>query len=215
MEANLRAAARSESAEAADLEAVSETLRGNREAFRSIVERHGALILRLAASFLRDPDEADEASQEIFFKAFRSLRSFKLEKAFQPWLYTLAVNYLRTRYRRKRRQDDRRAPTPPRDIPAEEGWTDPASVAEAAESRELLEKAIGQLPPAVRDVVSLYYAGGLSVSQISGSLGISSENVKSRLFRGRKRIREYLQQDATTDSAGAYSSMGRGGKEPA
>ena len=202
-----RAAANGDSSDAADLKAISETLRGNREAFRSIVEHHGRMIMRLSSSFLRDRQEAEEASQEIFFKTFRSLRSFNLEKAFLPWLYALAVNYLRTRYRQKRRREDRII-TVAHEIPSEDGRTDPVLAVEAAQERDRLHQAIESLPTGVRDVVSLYYTGGLSVSQIAESLGIGSENVKSRLHRGRKGIREYMERDATRAAEDGYTLMG-------
>lgn len=201
-------AANGESGDAADLKAVSETLRGNRNAFRSIVERHGPLVLRLAASFLRDPDDAEEASQEIFFKVFRSLHSFNLEKAFLPWLYSLAINHLRTSYRTKRRREDKVMAARERDLPSEDGRADPVSVVEAADARSRLRRAIETLPAGVREVVSLYYLGGLSVSRIAASLGIGSENVKSRLHRGRKGIRTYLSRSATRAAAEGYTSTG-------
>ena len=205
MEANVRSTPyRGNPGDAADLQAVSETLRGNREAFRSIVERHGPLILRLASSFLRDPQEAEEASQEIFFKAFRSLRSFDLEKTFLPWLYALAMNYLRTRYRRNRRRTERIAAAS-REVPSDAGLGDPAAAVEAAQERERLRQAIASLPAGVRDVVSLYYVGGLSVTRIAESMGIGSENVKSRLHRGRKGIREFLDRNATPREDGGYT----------
>jgi len=208
MDGNVRlVAADGESGDAADLKAVSETLRGNREAFRLIVERHGPLVLRLASSFLRSREEAEEASQEIFFKAYRSLRSFNLEKAFLPWLYAIAVNYLRTRYRQNRRREERIV-TSSSEIPSEGGLTDPVSAAEAAHDRDQLQRAIESLPAGVREVVSLYYTGGLSVSQIAESLGIGIENVKSRLHRGRKGIREYLDRDATRRADDEYTQMG-------
>lgn len=202
------AGAGGETGDAADLKAISETLRGNREAFRSIVERHGPLILRSASSFLRDREEAEEASQEIFFRAFRSLRSFNLEKAFRPWLHALAVNYLRTRYRQNRRREQRIV-SATGEIPSEDQGTDPVSTIEAAEAREHLQRAIQVLPASVRDVVSMYYTGGLSVSQIAGSLGIGNENVKSRLHRGRKAIREYLEQGATRRADDVYTHTGK------
>lgn len=184
-------AAGADTADAADLQAVSETLRGNHDAFRGIVDRHGSLVLRLSISFLRNREEAEEACQEIFFKAFRSLRSFDLEKAFLPWLYALAVNYLRTRYRRNKRQQNRVANFK-REGPSEASTIDPSSLVEEAETREQLVRAVEALPRGIREVVSMYYLGEMSVSRVAKALGIGVENVKSKLNRGRKVLRRYF-----------------------
>ncbi|MCX7038295.1 MAG: RNA polymerase subunit sigma-24, partial [Spirochaetes bacterium] len=72
--------------DAEDLLAVSEVLRGNVDAFRVIVDHYRGLVFRLALSSLGSREEAEEAAQEVFLRAFRSLRSFHLGNRFLPWL---------------------------------------------------------------------------------------------------------------------------------
>ncbi len=183
--------------DAQDLQAIAETLRGDRDAFRAIVERHGGLILRLARSFLRSREEAEEACQEIFFKAFRNLRSFRLERPFLPWLYSIALNHLRTRYVGNQRREARVVRTNAEKLNSALPHGDPSSVVEKEETRDELRRAVAALPRGLRDAVVLYYLEAMNISQVSAVLGIGTENVKSRLLRGRRRLREILGQDAT------------------
>ncbi len=179
-----------------DRRAIAETLRGNPDAFRSIVERYDGLVYRLAKSYLGNREEAEEASQEIFLRIFRFLHSYRLEKAFLPWLYTVSTNHLRTRYVRMRRREERIV-SANGDMPEAEGTDTPAVIVEKSEAKEALRQAMGSLPSGIQDVITLYYMEGMSVSQISSILGIGTENVKSRLHRGRRKLREILDPKAT------------------
>jgi len=182
--------------DAEDLRAISEALTGNTDAFRIIVEHHGAMVYRLARSFLGSREEAEEASQEVFFKVFRSLRSFSLEKPFLPWLSAVAMNHLRSHYARVRRIDERIV-REGEEIRATAAQSDPQVIVQTSEARHEVRKAIASLAPGIREALCLYYLEGMSVSQVSAVLGIGSENVKSRLLRGRKKLREFLDPDAT------------------
>jgi RNA polymerase sigma-70 factor (ECF subfamily) len=194
-------------AQADDLYAVSEVLRGNTDAFRTIVERYRGLVYRLALSSLGNREEAEEASQEIFLKAFKSLGSFRIEKRFLPWLYSIASNYLKTHALRIRRVDEKLVrdrqelmPSHPED--------DPQTGVLRRQSLEEIQTAVRALPSAVREVVRLYYFEGLSVEQICSVLGLGEENVKSRLMRGRKGLRVSLQGRATQERASGYTLDG-------
>ena len=83
-----------------ELAAVSEVLRGNAQAFRLIVREYQDSVLRICRSYLKDPEEAEDAVQDIFLKVFKSLGTFKLEKRFRPWFYTITFNHLKFRYGR-------------------------------------------------------------------------------------------------------------------
>ena len=83
--------------DAADLLAVQKTLQGSSGAFTEIVERYTPIFYSLACRVLGDLDEAEDAVQDIFFQAFRSLRSFKIHNRFYTWIYTVGLNLLRSR----------------------------------------------------------------------------------------------------------------------
>ncbi|MBN1837413.1 MAG: sigma-70 family RNA polymerase sigma factor [Spirochaetales bacterium] len=181
--------------QAQDLAAVSEVLRGNTEAFRSIVERYGPLLYRLSFSFLGNREDAEECVQDILVRAFRYLRRFRLEKRFLPWLYGIAMNHLRTTYAARRRRQSRCASWEPVVGAAE--IDDPQKDLESAQSRERIRAAVAALPRTVREPVILHYFEELKIAAIAEILQISEVNVKSRLLRGRRRLRRILEQGAT------------------
>lgn len=178
-----------------ELAAVSEVLRGNKDAFRLIVDTYKGLIIRLSLSFLGNREEAEEAAQEIFLRAYRSLHRFSLDRRLLPWLYSIAVNHLRSAYGRMRRREDRvtAADTePPAGIDS-----DPQRQVLEEMERAALRRAVDALPANLREVAVLYYYEELSVETIATVLHIGEENVKSRLFRGRQKLRETLRPGAT------------------
>jgi len=186
--------------EAAELAAVSEVLRGNPEAFRLIVDRYEKLLYRLCHSFLGNSEDAEECTQDILLRAFRYLHRFSLERRFLPWLYGIAVNHLRTAYARNLRREARqRAWAPSADTdPA----ADPQEMLEAAQSRAGVRSAVARLPRALREPMILYYFEELNVETIAAALGLGEEAVKSRLLRGRRRLKRMLEEGATPPSAG-------------
>lgn len=180
-----------------ELAAIGEVLRGNTDAFRLIVDRYKGLVLRLALSFLGNREEAEEAAQEIFLRAFRSLHRFSLDKKLLPWLYSIAVNHLRSAYGRLRRREDHVASV---EVElAAGGESDPQRLVLDEMERSALRQAVDSLPPTLREVIVLYYYEELRVETIGAVLNIGVENVKSRLFRGRQKLREILQKNATME----------------
>jgi RNA polymerase sigma-70 factor, ECF subfamily len=178
-----------------ELEAVSEVLRGNTEAFRLIVERYKNLLYRLSFSFLGNHEDAEECTQDILMRAFRYLRRFSPEKRFLPWLYTIAMNHLRAVYARNRRREARRRAW---ECSAEERQAgDPQEILEALQCRENVRSAVSSLPRTLREPMILHYFEELGVAAIAEILGISEVSAKSRLLRGRRELRRKLQEAAT------------------
>ena len=174
-----------------DLEAISRILRGDTEAFRIVVEKYQALILRLCRSYMKDEQEAEDAAQEIFLRAYRSLPGFKLNRKFKNWLYTIALNHLKTRYGRLRNLENRRRllqnerPQPGRT---------PEEIHLREELRGEVREALAALPSNLKGVTLLYYLEELPVQDISEITGLGHEAVKSRLFRARRKLREHLEK---------------------
>ncbi len=187
--------------DARDLKAVSATLRGDTDAFRTIVESYEPLLRHLSAKYLRDEDQRYDAVQEIFLKAYRSLEKFDRERRFMPWLYGIAVNYLKTVYRRNRKRTTNEVSYV---YPIEDERDNPESRSMQSATEETVRKAVDSLPKSLREVVILYYLEGLSVEEVKEILSIGKENVKSRLHRARKKLRIILEKDATDQDVGAY-----------
>jgi RNA polymerase sigma-70 factor (ECF subfamily) len=182
-----RAAAGRRFEEADDLLAVQQTLQGDRNAFGAIVERYTPLMYSLAYRLLGRGEDAEEAVQEIFLNAFRGLGRFRLGNRFHPWLYTIALNHLRTVARRRRRRRAMRI------IPlageAQASREEPPGAALEREAGEkLAQRALAELPPLYREVFLLREVEGLPVRDAAEALGIPEGTVKVRLRRAKQEL---------------------------
>jgi len=175
----------------ADDEAVARVLSGDREAFRVLVDRYGQRIVAFCGSRLRSDDEARDIAQEVFVRAYRSLAAFRQGESFPAWLFAIAANQLRSRFRAF--ASDRHKVEAAGSEAASAAPTDPADEAADAIRAQALRKAVAALPRDHRLPVELYYFGGLSVAETAQSLGLGEEAVKTRLFRARKALRIALE----------------------
>jgi len=183
------------SGEAQDLAVVSEVLHGNTEAFRLIVDRYKDMLFRLSFSFLGNREDAEECTQDILMRAFRYLHRFNLEKRFLPWLYGIAVNHIRTSYARNRRRTARHRAF--EQLADARYCPDPQENLENAEDREDIRAAVASLPRSLREPVILHYFEELRVAAIAEILEVSEANVKSKLLRGRRRLKKMFEEGAT------------------
>lgn len=177
---------------------------GDALAFNRLVEeRHGdiyALLYRLT----EDPEEARDLTQETFLQAFRHLANFRGDADLRTWLYRIAVNQARNRWRWwKRRRRDRTvsldAPVSDDiDAPLSAGLAgdeglDPERQALARERELALHAALKSLSRPYREVIVLRDIEGLSYEEVASTLDLNVGTVKSRLNRGRSELRRRLE----------------------
>jgi RNA polymerase sigma-70 factor (ECF subfamily) len=175
-----------------DVRLVHRVLTGDLAAFESLVRRHQKGVYYFCLASLKHPEEAEDAAQEVFLRAFRSLKTFSLDKRFKTWLYAIAVNHLKTRWKKQNKGLlDRIKEFFQETSDTEE--KDPETVALASLEEERIREAVRELPEALRIAVMLYYFEGLPVSEIATVLGVGEEGVKTRLFRARKLLRKALE----------------------
>lgn len=185
------------------LERVAE---GDVELFGGLVDRHQERLAHLCYRLLHDREEARDAVQEVFLKAFKSARGFKPRGQVYTWLYRIAVNHCLNRLRRRkivrffsfaevgsgaRDQDD-----------DDEILFDPADEAPDAEQQlaarrrfQQTHQLIEQLPAGQRTVLVLAKFEGFSYRQIAEIMGITESAVESRLFRAMRRLTEAREKD--------------------
>lgn len=176
-----------------DSHLVEEVCSGTTDRFAILVRRYQGTVYRLALASLKDSEEAADAAQEVFLRAYNSLATFRRDRPFLPWLYGIAVNTLRTRGARRARRARVESSTPEIDqLFSDSRAKDPLEKVIDAERSLLVHGAVSRLPERLRAVVLLYYFEGLSVEETAKSLGIAKENVKSRLFRARRLLRRWL-----------------------
>ena len=192
-----------------DVALVAAARGGNTTSFEALVRRYETRIYRLAKTIARNESDAEEITQEAFFKAFRHIDDFKGQSRFYSWLVRIAVNEALMKLRRRRAGhfslDDPAAIEQgyvPREI---EGWgPTPEERYSQKELAELLAHAISELQPRLRCVFQLRDVESLSTEETASLLGISISAVKSRLLRARLALREKLNRFMRND-AGAQS----------
>ena len=168
-----------------DSQLMEETARGDREAFASLIGRHQRLVLSIAARYLGDRDEAEDAAQEVFIRLWHGARRYQPSSALEAYLRTLTVN-LCLDMKRKRRfvvlsgEDDRK------------GSDDPQGEAQMAERRNALDRALQNLPSSQRMAVVLFHMEGLNMGEVARLMETSPKAVESLLSRARAALRERL-----------------------
>jgi RNA polymerase sigma-70 factor (ECF subfamily) len=185
-----------EPGDAEDREWVLAFQSGREEGFNRLVLRHKDRIFGLCLRLLRaNRDDAEDAAQETFVKAYHGLGDFRMEAKFSSWLYRIAVNTCKNRlassaYREERRHQDLEAA----ETDAAPSAPSPAQVLEAKGKRERIEAAIAALPQEQRILVVLRDVEGRSYEEIAETTGLNPGTVKSRLNRGRRQLQEWLRE---------------------
>ena len=164
---------------------VQRCLAGDREAFGEIVSRYERPLYHVALRTLRDSEDARDATQSAFVKAWINLGQFDRSRRLFSWLYRIALNESLNRLRMRRRQE-------PLDERLVDTGRSPDEGAEQVEERRQLEQAMTQLSDAHREVLVLRHWLQLSYEEIADAIGVPSKTVKSRLFSARTRLGEVL-----------------------
>ena len=190
---------------------IQRCLRGDQAAWERIVRLHRRRVFNVAYKFVGRPDEAEDLTQDIFLKVFKSLGTFDRRANFQTWLISVSRNLCIDHYRsvRKERQ------TIDRDIDANElspATKEPGPVA-ALEQRDrvmLLRDALAELPESLRTAVMMRDIQELSYQDIAARLRLPEGTVKSRINRGRTELARQIRKLRGDDySPGGSSPDGR------
>jgi RNA polymerase sigma-70 factor (ECF subfamily) len=168
---------------------VAETLAGRSDAFATLVERYDRAVYHLAYRTLRDGEEARDVAQEAFFKAFRSLRTFKPGAKFSTWLFAITYHACCDRLSRRKRYSNEELPE------RADSSAGPETEAIANDEALRLRAAIAALPEKYRSVITLYHLQGRQYEEIATVLGLPIGTVKTHLFRAKEQLRRILNQE--------------------
>jgi RNA polymerase sigma-70 factor (ECF subfamily) len=195
----------------ADSEAglVAALRRGEEAAYETLVRREGPRLLSVARGLMQDEQEAQDALQEGFLKAFEAIDRFEGKSKLSTWLHRIVVNAalmrLRTRSRKPMGSIEDLLPAFLADGHPEHPalpWSEPADAAAMRhEVRALVRASIERLPDNYRNALRLADIEGLSIAEIAASFGISPNAVKIRLHRARMALRELLDPILRSDTA--------------
>jgi RNA polymerase sigma-70 factor (ECF subfamily) len=178
--------------QAEEIALIDRTLRGERDAFSQLMHRYAGAVYGIAYRMLGSAQDAEDASQEIFLRAYTHLARFDQARRFSTWLLSIASNYCVDRLRRQRygwlTLDDVafNLPSPQRG---------PEGGALERERREAVQRALQSLPEGYRLVTLLRYWHDLSYQEIVQATGLTEATIKTRLHRARHMMAERLSRD--------------------
>lgn len=177
--------------------------RGDEGAFERLYRLHSARVYALCMRMLRDADEAEDSTQEVFLHVYRKIQGFRGASAFSTWLHRVAVNTVLMRIRGSKMAkaalvDNAEGSNEESGIPRRELGA-PDLRLEGYMDRVAIENAIRQLPPRCKLMFVLYDIQGYAHGEIAKLLGCSVGNAKSQLHKARVRLRKLLRPDTSHD----------------
>ena len=184
---------------------IERCLAGDQQAWEQIVRLHWRKVFNVAYKFVGKHDQAEDLTQDIFLKIFRSLDSFDRRANFQTWLISVSRNLCIDHYRsvRKERETIDRD-IDPGDVTPISAEVSPYAALEARDRVTLLREALGTLPDTLRTAVLLRDIQELTYQEIADRLQLPEGTVKSRINRGRtelarqiRRLRDQLETGVT------------------
>lgn len=186
----------------AETEFIERLKSGDAKAFDLLVTRHANDIYALLYRLTEDAEEARDLTQETFLRALKAIKSFRGDAEVKTWLYRIAINESRNRWRWWKRRNRSQiisldAEIGNAEMPLSERIADTSETPEDAtlrhERESALRKALSELPVNFREVIVLRDIEGLTYDEIAVALDTNVGTVKSRIARGREELRRRLQ----------------------
>ncbi|MEH7514259.1 sigma-70 family RNA polymerase sigma factor [Gottfriedia acidiceleris] len=156
-----------------------------------LMEEYGDTIVRLAYTYVKQKQVAEDIAQEVFISCYNGLDRFQKKASYKTWLYRITINKCKDyvgswSYKHIRYKDFLSILMKETLVPSE--------VKELEENRGIFNKTLA-LPIKLREVIILHYYEDLSINEISESLAINSNTVKTRLHRARKKLKGFFEED--------------------
>lgn len=162
---------------------------GDRDAFRTLVEREGTAVFRTCYRVLGRVAEAEDVAQESFVIAYRAIGTYRGEGSMGAWLGRIATRQALRRLRQRREAVPLDAVVGALDV---DGGPDPLGTALAAERQRAIRQAVEALDDPYRETVALRFFAELSLNEIAAATGRPLNTVKTHLHRGLARLRDRL-----------------------
>ena len=189
---------------------------GDQRAFGKLVEQHYTMVYNLALRMVGNPEDAADLTQEAFLSAWRSLASFQSQSAFSTWLYRLTSNACIDFLRREKRRGALSLTTEDeeegRELEVADQRFSPERELEKKEAQRAVREGLLSLSPEHRQVLLLRETQGLSYAEIAQCLSLEEGTVKSRISRGRKKLRAFLLARGNFSPPPPSKETGKGGR---
>jgi len=177
-----------------DNEIISLVLNGDHQAYAGLVTRYQNYVFTLAFRFVKNREDAEELSQDIFVKAYKALRDFKGNSKFSTWLYMIVNNTCITFLRKKKLQVHSLDQDGVFEVADSVDSGLRANMVETKSRVSMVNQAINLLSPDDAEVITLFYKSEQSLEEIAQILGIEQNTAKVRLHRARTRLKEKMEK---------------------
>ena len=172
---------------------IDRLLKGDNNAYASLVNKHKNLVFTIAVKILKNREDAEELAQDVFIKAFEVLNTFKKESKFSTWLYRIAFNMAVSKTRKKK------LPTVNLETEIIENFSIDDIVPDMQElsneeQKNCIDKALNVLPYEENIIITLFYYDDKSIEEISEITSLTISNVKVKLHRIRKKLYSIIHQ---------------------
>jgi RNA polymerase sigma-70 factor (ECF subfamily) len=192
------------SASLSDQDVVERVRAGDTALFEILIRRHNERIYRTARAVTGSEDEAEDVMQETYVRAFHGLPGFRGEASFSTWLTRIAVNEALARRRAGRRLASVGSFSIDEELIMAEGGS-PEDEAARGEMARIVGVAIDGLPEESRLVIALRDIQGLSTRETAATLELTETNVKVRLHRARRELRQVIERRLGSEIRNVYS----------
>lgn len=179
--------------QADDMAVIKSVLQGSQAAYATLVTRYQQYVFTLAMRYVNNRELAEELSQDVFIKAYRYLPDFRGNSKFSTWLYTIVNSTCLSHLRNKKQETvllehDKMVSLSDQSGAGEQ----PSRILEQKHQKQLIESALKQMQDTDAQMLTLFYQAEQSVDEIGLIVGLTSSNVKVRLFRARQKLKDIL-----------------------
>ena len=176
-----------------DIAVIQMVLQGQQNAYAVLVTRYQQYVFTLVMRYVNNRELAEELAQDVFLKAYRYLADFKGTCKFSTWLYTIVnttcLSHLRVKKSETILLEEEKMVT----ILDSGAGERPSDKLERKTQKELIESAMLHLPISEAQILTLFYQAEQSVDEIGMIMGLTTSNVKVKLFRARQKLKEVLE----------------------
>ncbi|MFK7781423.1 RNA polymerase sigma factor [Psychroserpens sp.] len=182
---------------------INQIVEGDTNSFAILVDRYKDLVFTLTLRMLKNREEAEEVAQDTFIKAYKSLDRFKGDSKFSTWIYRVAYNSCLDRIKKNKKHLN--------NVEINE-FTEHQVISidnaldkmEVEEQKEAIQRCIGKLSSEDSFLLTLYYFDDLSLDEISKIIGITTNSIKVKLFRCRKKLAAILKSQLDSELIDYY-----------
>lgn len=192
-----------------DLELARRVTAGDAGAFVLLMRRHNRMLYRAARSILQDESEAEDAVQDAYLQAYRTIGQFRGEAKLSTWLVRIVLNAALARVRTRSRGMELAIRLDSETQGSETTPEAPEQAAQRTQAHRILQAKIDALPDALRSVFVLRALEELSVEEVAAALDLPKAIVRVRFFRARRRLRSVLSRESEQLLASLFPFAGR------